>query len=163
MSSNTPSVEVRPVRAGRGVFALRDIDVGEEILVFAGRVVGAPNRRTLQLSDTEHLDVPAGLSEAELEARHPWRYLNHGCRPNGKLAGHSLIAVAPIPTGAEVVFNYETTEWDMAEPFTCGCDHCGGRHVRGARHLGDEERAELRALMRPRLLERLARQDQPET
>jgi hypothetical protein len=153
------SVEVRPLAAGHGVFALRTFRVGEAILAFAGRVVAAPNRRTLQLGDGEHLDIPAGLTDAESAAHYPWRFLNHGCAPNAALTGRTLVACTPISAGAEIVFNYNTTEWDMAEPFACLCGGpgCVGAPVRGLRHLSREEQERLRPFLSPYLRTRLPR------
>ena len=54
-------------------------------------------------------------------------------------------------------FDYDSTEWDMAAPFDCGCGSpkCRGT-VRGFRHLSDEQRAELIAIA-PHLQTELAR------
>lgn len=77
-------------------------------------------------------------------AEYGWRFLNHSCEPNAFLRGLTLVALDDIPEGAEITFDYNTTEWDMAHPFACVCGTpaCVGV-VRGYRHLDDAARARL--------------------
>ncbi|MCA9284052.1 MAG: hypothetical protein KDA22_02465, partial [Phycisphaerales bacterium] len=50
-------------------------------------------------------------------------------------------------------FDYNTTEESIAVPFRCSCGCCGGRTIRGFRHLDANEQ---RALL-PRAAEHLRR------
>jgi len=60
-----------------------------------------------------------------------------------------------IPQGEEVTYDYNTTEYSMASPFLCRCVHCGGREIRGFRHLSIPEQQRragiLAAHLRPLL------------
>ena len=88
----------------------------------------APDRHTLQLSETAHglLDPP------EL------RFVDHACDPNAffDLEAGRLVALRDIAAGDAVTAFYPATEWSMAEPFDCQCGspRCLGV-VRGARDL----------------------------
>jgi hypothetical protein len=108
----------------------------------------------------EHLTGPAGLPPQEAEADYGWRFINHSCEPSTALRGSTLVALRDLAPGTEITFDYNTTEWELADPFPC---HCGGVHcvgtVRGYRHLDDAARTRilpwvaehLRVLTRPDL------------
>ena len=165
MPNASPPIEVRTLTRGHGVFALTDLPAGAVILAFVGEEVATPNRRTLQLDDTRHLDIPAACSEAEAVTRFPWRYLNHGCDPNARVAGRDLVALRAIPTGEQIRFDYNTTEWELAEPFACSCGEgaCTGQWVRGLAHLPRETQDRLRGHLAPHLRNALDRQRAGET
>ncbi|MFM7280471.1 MAG: SET domain-containing protein-lysine N-methyltransferase, partial [Planctomycetia bacterium] len=84
-----------------------------------------------------------------------WLFLNHSCRPTTAVRGRELIALRPIAPYEELSFDYETTEWHMAEPFTCRCGNCGGRSVRGFAFLPAEERERRRPYLAPHLVARI--------
>jgi hypothetical protein len=88
-------------------------------------------------------------------AEHPWQFLNHSCEPNVRVQGRDLVAARAIKAYEELSFDYETTEWDMASPFTCRCGACDGRTVRGFRWLSSEDRVRRLAVLAPHLKERL--------
>jgi len=131
-------VRIRPKRDGQGLFCMRVFLPGETILVADGVICDVPKRTTLQVGPDQHLDVPPGASP---EA-HPWRFLEHACRPNAAFRGQTLVALEHIEPDDELTFDYETTEWDLASPFTCACGSmgCTERKIRGFRHLSREER-----------------------
>ncbi len=103
------------------VLATRDIRPGEFILELRGIVVDRPSRWSVQVGIGEHLDLPPDVSLVEQLDGHPWRFLNHSCDPNARFSGRVLVATRPIRAWDEVTFDYDTTEFDMAEPFTCAC------------------------------------------
>lgn len=117
---------------------------GQLILVLLGRRVRRPDRYSVQIGPRTHLTAPADLPPDVAVAEYGWRYLNHSCEPNACVRGVELIALEDIAEGAEVTFDYNTTEWDMASPFACACGtpSCVGT-VRGYRHLDEETRARL--------------------
>ena len=48
----------------------------------------------------------------------------------------------PLTAGDELTFFYPSTEWDMAQPFTCSCGAPDGRckgWIAGASRLGKEK------------------------
>lgn len=149
------SVGVMHAHGALHMMALEAFQPGQRVLKLEGIISSEPTRHTIQLSETEHLQSPktAGL-ERRIE-RHPWLFLNHSCRPNTAVRGRELIALRPIGRYEELSFDYETTEWHMAEPFTCRCGNCGGRSVRGFAFLPAEERERRRPYLAPHLLARI--------
>lgn len=94
----------------------------------AARVLAAPSRLTVQVSGTRHI----------LLAPEVLTYVNHSCDPNAFFDTESLrlVSLRRIARGDEITFFYPSTEWDLAEPFACGCGRpaCLGL-IQGARHL----------------------------
>lgn len=117
---------------------------GETILVFTGRRVRRPDQYSVQVGPRTHIAAPDGIPWDEQVADYGWRYLNHSCEPNAHIRGVELVARVDIPEGGEVTFDYNTTEWDMAHPFTCACGSpsCAGT-VRGYRWLDTAARMRL--------------------
>ena len=114
---------------GKGVFAAEDIETGSEILQFEGPIVGsadlpspysAENDYFLQIDDGLFLGPSGGLDD----------YVNHSCSPNTGVLFESgiirLVAIASIPAGSEINFDYSTTMdnfwWEM--DCSCGSEHC---------------------------------------
>lgn len=71
-----------------------------------------------------------------------WAFLNHSCRPNvhADLPRRVMVAARPIDAGEELTFDYNTTEWELAQPFRCRCGatHCYGM-VQGFKHLPEPQ------------------------
>ncbi len=82
-----------------------------------------------------------------------WRFTNHSCEPNSLLRGGEFFALRPIKPWQEITFNYNTTEYELAEPFDCRCgsDRCAGR-IRGFRFLSRLEQDRLRPWLADHLL-----------
>jgi hypothetical protein len=135
-------VAVRRADGDAGLFARRSFAPGEIVLRLDGRIVARPTRHTIQLAPGEHLE-PFSPTAC------PWVYLNHSCAPNVAVDVSHRVVIArhPIAAGDELRFDYDTTEWELAEPFVCRCGapDCVGT-VRGFRHLpADRQRALLAA------------------
>jgi hypothetical protein len=143
---------VRETTTGVGVFATRDIDAGERVLDINGTVQRHPTRYSIQVMLDEHIDCHESLSDEEMRARFPWRFLNHCCEPNAGIVGRTLVARRAIRAGEQVTFDYTTTESTMAEPFGCRCGaaKCLGR-VSGFLSLTAEEQRARAALVAPHL------------
>jgi hypothetical protein len=126
------------------VIAAHDIRRGEVILRVEGRPVERPCRYSIQIGRDAHLAPPPDLKPRASVARYGWRYLNHSCEPNAYLRGLELVALADIPARSEITFDYNTTEWELASPFTClcGAPSCVGT-VRGYRWLDEAARVRL--------------------
>ena len=62
--------------------------------------------------------------------------------------GRDFIALTCIDPWNQITFNYNTTEWDMAEPFDCRCgtESCVSV-VRGYRWLDADARARIAPLL----------------
>lgn len=119
----------------RRVVATAAFSAGATVMRLEGRATDVPTRYSVQLGPAEHLDPFDLLDEqARLQWR-GWMFLNHSCEPNAVIRDRALVALRDIVEGEGITFDYNATEWDMAEPFAC---HCGSPRcvgvVRGARH-----------------------------
>jgi SET domain len=127
---------------GPSAVAVRSFDVGENIARVTGAVVEQKTMHTIQIDDTVHYDI---TSEA--------RFLAHACDPNAAIvfsegaSGEPLLyvtALRPIAANQTVTFDYASTEWDMAAPFSCACgaSKCRGI-ISGASALTTKQRASI--------------------
>ena len=114
--------------------ATKNFEVGDPILLLRGEISGQPSRFSVQLGPDQHMEVPADVRVEQPLDRYRWRFLNHSCEPNAKFDNRSLIAIRNIAASAQITFDYNTTEYDLASPFECHCesDNCYGV-VRGYR------------------------------
>ncbi|MFO0962492.1 MAG: SET domain-containing protein-lysine N-methyltransferase [Phycisphaerales bacterium] len=149
VASPIASGTVRVQRTPDGVAAIaqRAIAPGERILFFDGAIVRRPSRHSIQLDIDTHVEAAREMDEESLQRAYPWRYLNHSCDPNARVAAQERLLVArrAIAPGELVTFDYTTTELELAEPFAC---HCGAAAclgtVRGFVHLAPaQQRARL--------------------
>lgn len=145
-------VRVRQANGRAGVFATRRIPAGAEILSLEGELDPVPTRYSVQLGQHAHLREPTNGPTPSPDT--PWCFLNHACAPNAWVdaAARWLVALRDIRRGEEVTFDYLTTEWEMAEPFECGCGaaRCRGR-IGGFSRLGSEQQRELLPLVAPHI------------
>jgi hypothetical protein len=118
---------------------------GAALFVLDGVLTGVPTRYSVQLGRAIHLDLPDSYGIEEIMDRFYWRFMNHSCAPNAMIRGREVFALRPIEPLQEITFNYNTTEYDLADPFDCRCGspRCAGR-IRGFRWLGPAERQRLR-------------------
>ena len=128
----------------RRLVAIRPVAVGTRLFAITGRETSVPTRYSLQVGTSLHLDQDCALDEHDLVRRFFWRYLDHHCEPTTIIRDREVIAVRDIAEGDGVTFDYNTTEYDMAEPFQCRCGsaRCVGM-IRGARHLTRAQRAQV--------------------
>ena len=144
-------LEIREKDGCKGVFATEDILMNSAFKL-GGVASGRPDRHSLQLGEGRHLHVPADEKGTE-NPDFFWMYLNHSCQPNGYIntAEQTFVALRKIDKGEECTFNYLTTEFEMAVPFTCRCGaaRCFGL-IRGSAHLSAGQKEELAALALPR-------------
>lgn len=121
---------------------------GDVILTIDGVEASRPSFSSVQVEEHMHIDIDTTLELLEQIDRYPWRFLNHSCEPNTLVRGRDLVTLRHVRHGEELTFNYNTTEFDMAEPFAC---HCGSLFclgtVRGFRHLRPPQRERLRPLL----------------
>lgn len=127
--------------------ALQVFRAGERLFRLEGLTTAQPSRYSLQVGERLHLDLGPGHSTAEIMERYFWRFMNHSCEPSAEVRGREVLARREIRPEEAVTYNYNTTEWDMAEPFACRCGspRCL-RQIRGFRHLSTAQRAELPAV-----------------
>jgi hypothetical protein len=114
------------------------------VLQLTGITKTTKDRYSIQISLDEHLHPFDELQSNPDDCQTPWIYTNHSCNPNVVIRDRAYIALRNIQPGDDITFDYETTEVDMAEPFTCGCqsETCRGL-IRGFRHLSKLQRNAL--------------------
>jgi hypothetical protein len=154
-----PRISVRPSSAGSGVWCDERVPMGGVVLEFDGVVRPAPARYSVQVGVDAHLHPEDDAMAALDLTRFRWRFLNHSCAPTCRVDGTRLVALRELAAGEELTFDYNATEWDLAEPFRCSCGACGGSIVRGFAHLDDRARALRRGWTAEHLVERMNHAD----
>ena len=134
------------------LIAVQKIAAGTHLFRIEGEKTHRPTRYSVQIDEELHIDLGSGYSEEEIFDRYYWRFTDHSCEPNTLIHSQEVIASQDIEPWADVTFNYNTTEYDMAEPFECKCGslQCSGM-IKGFRHLTSEQRERLQPLLAPYL------------
>lgn len=128
--------------------AVRAVGAGGRLFRIEGETTRCPSRYSVQIGENLHIDVGTGHSAEEILDRYFWRFMNHSCDPNTMVKGQKVIVLRDIRPWEDVTFNYNTTEYDMAEPFTCRCGSARClREIRGFKHLTAAEKERLRPLL----------------
>ena len=152
LATACPAVAVLVEADQRRLVAAQPIAAGTVIFTLVGRETRVATRYSIQVGPEMHLDSDdLATDEARVRERY-WMYLNHSCDPSAWVRGLELVARQDIAVGEGVTFDYNCTEWDMAEPFRCHCGttRCVGR-VAGYRHLDATQRARVQATLSPYL------------
>ena len=112
---------VKLTNKGRSVFASRCFRKGETVVV--GRRVNILPERT---NHSFQMDF-----DLHIELDEPGRLINHSCSPNtgvrnNKFGAYDFVALVDIPSGSEITWDYETTEYvSIAVPECyCGSPKC---------------------------------------
>lgn len=144
--SDCPSVVIRD-NGGMGfaTFAKVPIRAGSRFLHVEGHRLSFPTTHTIMMEETSHLLFAAGA-----------QYLAHSCEGNVRICVDEINnaleceALRDIPAGELVSFNYNSTEWDMASPFSCLCGspECSVT-IRGYKHLTSAQRLRVQPLITP--------------
>ena len=139
----------------QGQFALVATEVialGELIFRIEGERTNAATRYSVQIDEKIHIDLGHQPLELILD-RYYWRFMNHHCEPSAILRGREVYAARAIAAWEEITFNYNTTEYEMAEAFACQCGsaRCLGI-VQGFKSLSSDERQALQPWLAPYLL-----------
>lgn len=141
---DSPFVGVLVEQHERRLITICAVPTHVRLFRIEGRETPVPTRYSLQVGRDLHLDQGDARNPEDRVARRFWRYMNHHCEPSTVIRDREVIALRDIAAGEGVTFDYNTTEYDMADPFSC---HCGSAHcvgtVRGARHLPPAQRARL--------------------
>lgn len=144
LRTNNPLVGVLVEQGERRLVTLTAIPQGTVLFRIEGHETPVPTKYSLQVGKDLHLDQRGARDANDRVRRFYWRYMNHGCDPTTNIRDRAVVARRDITAGEGVTFDYNTTEWDMAEPFTCRCGsaRCVGI-VRGARHLSPADKVRL--------------------
>jgi hypothetical protein len=101
---------------GTGVFTTRAFASGEEIGPVGLGAPGGQTRHSLQVGE-KHRDV-----------KKPWRYMNHSCKPTGRLVmtanTATLFATRALPVGTELTIDYNELPERVSARFRCRCASC---------------------------------------
>lgn len=133
--------------------AARPVVAGERLFTIEGDLTTVPTRYSVQVGRSTHVDLPGTVTIEEILDKYYWRFMNHGCEPNVAIRGREVHSLRALRQWDEITFDYNTTEYDIAEPFDCRCGSAGciGR-VRGFRYLSRPERERLRPYLPAHLL-----------
>lgn len=145
-------VIVTPVRRGQTLFPIE------------GEPTGIPTRYSVQVGWNLHLSPAADRELSPAADPQFWRFMNHSCDPSVVLRGLRVVALRDLKVGDEVTFDYHTTEYELAEPFSCRCGAPTCQQtIRGFRHLDSVARERLAPHLAPHLVEHLDRGGVPAT
>ena len=164
---------LRPLRRGMCACAVRVDHTGGVMgaaAVAARRANPGDVLMTIRESDAEVRTEPSKFTIHIGRGRHLYpgdvlMRMNHSFEPTIRLelpAQHTddadallvLVADRQIEPGDPITFDYNTTEWEMAEPFACAGT---GRQVRGFKHLSAPEREAMLGRALPHIRERAGR------
>jgi hypothetical protein len=98
-------MEVRQSKNGYGLFATKKYNKDEVVHVLDGIQYTEPTRESIHVGNNEHIHDSYGM------------YINHSFCPNIYVNGHHLVALCNILIDDEILFNYNDTEINMANPF----------------------------------------------
>lgn len=127
---DNPKVLVGEGRFGRSLFAKEAIAAGEVIAEFDGDEYAAE----------KCTDLPKDIADHAIQfEENKWRdsagvarFINHSCAPNVGLRGlFTLVAIADIPAGGELVWDYDMSE-DSDWRLVCRCETAACRKIIGA-------------------------------
>jgi hypothetical protein len=134
------------------------IRAGERLFTIEGEQTTTATRYSVQIGENLHIDLCGVHCTEEILDRYFWRFMNHSCEPNSLIRDRDVIALRDIQPWEAVTFDYNTTEWEMAEPFDCRCGsaNCLGT-IRGLKYLTLIERERL-GKVAPHLSRQLAQE-----
>lgn len=101
-------VEVKEENGIKFLISKRSFVQGEQICFVEGEEKKIPNRYSIQVSASIHVNV-----------KEPLMYINHKCDGNIELKERAFFACKQIHAGDEITFNYNDTESVLAEEFQC--------------------------------------------
>lgn len=126
--------------------ALEDISTGSFLTDLWGAVKNSPDSHTVHVEKNKHV-TPEGVM----------KYVNHSCDSNAKFIfekrkvsfptlsdNHEvcwhMVATRNIKKGQGITYDYNLTEYDMAEHFQCNCgsEKCLGE-IKGFKYLTPEQ------------------------
>lgn len=138
------STRISTTPIGYCLVAADSFAAGESVLHISGTPTSTKDRYSIQVGEDTHImPFPADTVEAQAE-KCPWMFTNHSCNPNVVIRDQQFVALRAIEANEAITFDYETTEWEMAEPFQCACGAASCRgEIRGYRYLTDAERERL--------------------
>jgi hypothetical protein len=111
-----PPTEIKQTEFGEALFTVEKLPAGTLVLSFELdplHLHRVPTRYSVQVGKDKHLDTPSAL----------FQWLQHEEEPSLRVdttENLNFYALRDLEAGDLLSFNYNTTEWSMATPFTCG-------------------------------------------
>lgn len=93
------------INGGKGLFVTKNYNKSDIIHVLSGEIYDTPKRETIHIGNNKHIYDTYGI------------YINHSFVPNIIIDNKEIIALRDIKKDEEIMFNYNDTEIDMANPF----------------------------------------------
>lgn len=148
LRTDNPLVGVLVEQSERRLVSTQAIASGTILFRIEGFETRTPTKYSLQVGRDVHLDQRGARDATDRVRRFYWRYMNHACEPTTRIVNRQVVALRDIAALEAVSFDYNTTEYDLAEPFGCNCgaQWCVGT-VRGARHLTPSQRERVGHLL----------------
>ena len=113
-------IEIGECRFGRGVFAARAIDQGEEILRFTGPIISLQEAEEKGETSANPLQIGP---DTFMDLEEPGVLVNHSCDPNAGIVDDSrLVAISRIEKGEEIFYDYSATVSDDPWEMECFCE-----------------------------------------
>jgi hypothetical protein len=130
----TPYAVVRHDGSFR-LIAAASIGEGVQVFRIEGVETTTPSFASVQVGPNLHIDMEPQIDVTSQMDIYPWRFMNHSCHPNCIIQNRAVIALRVIEPGEELTFDYDSNEYDMAEPFDCNCGSAAcARTIRGWKH-----------------------------
>lgn len=112
---------------GRGLFSKKDINKGEVIFKFTGKLINF--KQTLETTDNFGDPLQIG-KDLYISLEEPMRFINHSCNPNtGIINNITLIALKNIQKGEELYFDYSTSMDEDHWVMQCMCGEVNCRKI----------------------------------
>ncbi|MGH9932330.1 MAG: SET domain-containing protein-lysine N-methyltransferase [Pyrinomonadaceae bacterium] len=144
-------VRVRRVNGAYALITDRAITADEVVFALEGEITEHPSKYSVQIGKHKHLEP---LSHDPSDVKSLIHFFNHGCDPSTRINFEDLTvrALRDLEPGEEVTFNYNATEYEMANPFNCHCNskNCLG-YISGFKHLTMNRQMELISQLAPYL------------
>jgi SET domain len=103
------------------LIAAKAVDENEQLFRIEGLEVTTPSFASVQVGPNLHIDMEPQIDLTGQMDLYPWRFMNHSCDANCVILDRAVYAQRRIDPGDELTFDYNSTEYDMAEPFECAC------------------------------------------
>lgn len=114
-----------------GLFADRQIELGEDILTWGGVVFSTKQieKGMCEPHTAIRLAHDKWIANEKGASRTPDDYMNHSCDPNAALRSCvTITAIRKIERGAEITADYSTwladSDYAMSQPCKCGSSQC---------------------------------------
>ena len=125
-------VQMNPATNQKSLHILKSFKSGDVICDFsAGTVQSHPTYLTVQVGEDKHITLMPEFLQ----------YINHSCDPTAffDTTTMKLMCLKDLKAEDEVTFFYPSTEWEMAQPFTCHCGSSNCLHtIKGASQIPAE-------------------------